>query len=485
MSLKSFRSIRSLTGNMASREASDLKIRAAESTSVAVASGKFKGEGQKAATNETNEIAFEKLQKILKTIKSVKDEEIIAKVVALKIPSNPANLRKVTNMLVDKAISTSRVVLSICNVLAQLPLQSNPPINRTEFMTQVKISYQKQLRNFTKRSSKSFDAEEANQFAHLLAMLLKSSAIGNEEFSSIIENLVEDASDLNNVTLDMILRIFKEIGDDLNQIQGQSLDNVELLLRALSTEAPKKAKKVIKEILSLLKRKQISAVKDSEKFEPPEQVQLPVEAFEPSQSAREGLSPSLNVTTKVLFTELLTNLLRRLQDDDEDLQSVFCNFIFANGSVDDLIQVLWKRILVKTDHVQLYASLFSVSSASRNVNEPLIEFLDRRVGTFTSIPDQHFTEPIRSKLSNVLMFIAHLYTLNFVPDIHLESLMRPAKHLSLETLHSLVAVLTPKIKDENVRMKAFLDGLEKLAHQSLMEALKDLNIDIKELKNEN
>lgn len=110
--------------------------------------------------------------------------------------------------------------------------------------------------------------------------------------------------------------------------------------------------------------------------------------------------------------------------------------------------------------MQLYASLCSV-----NFKKYLM-----------SISDQGYTEAIRSKLSNVLTFIAHLYTLNFVPDDDLVKLMRPAKHLSFEALHSLIAILTPKVKE------AFLTGLEKIAPERMMEALKDMKIESKELE---
>lgn len=223
-----------------------------------------------------------------------KDEEIIDEVIALKIPNNPANMRKVAYMLVDKSIFTPSAVLSIC--LARFPLQSIPPIDRKEFMAHVKISYLKQIRSFAKRSIKSFNAEEANHFAHFLAALLKSSAIDNVNFVFIIENLIDDASDFNNVALDMILRIFKAVGDDLSHIRGQIYDNVGLSLRKISTGAPKKAKKVIKEILSLLER-----------------MHTRVEASERSQPTYEGLLSPLVVAKKVRFTELLTNLHANLK----------------------------------------------------------------------------------------------------------------------------------------------------------------------------
>lgn len=152
-------------------------------------------------------------------------------------------------------------------------------------------------------------------------------------------------------------------------------------------------------------------------------------------------------------------------------------------NIFEVIQALWKLIIIGSEP-EVCAKLCSEISTRQDFQEHFVNFLHRRNITFRSIKKEDFTEAIKTRLANVIAFIAELFNKGFVGDDVLESWiqLKLARQLSTTSLDTLILTITLKVNEsENVRLKASMLNLEGIAHERSMEALQELKEDIEEI----
>lgn len=153
---------------------------------------------------------------------------------------------------------------------------------------------------------------------------------------------------------------------------------------------------------------------------------------------------------------------------------------------NEFAQLIMKCMLMRPGKEAVYAELCNQmrlkSQQDRSFTDVILDYFRSRIFTFNSLKKEEFTETVRSRLAIVMIFIGELYQRDFMSDEDFEVLIKPAKHLSFDSLSKLVSIIASKINEgNNVRLMALLITFEDISHERVMDFWKELKDDIVEI----
>jgi hypothetical protein len=137
--------------------------------------------------------------------------------------------------------------------------------------------------------------------------------------------------------------------------------------------------------------------------------------------------------------------LQRLMKDSETIAIV-------------VIRKIWEVVILKPELISLCAKLTNQMSIAELMQddgtklkfaELLIQFLTHRQATFTSIPTDQFNDKIKSRLGQVVTFVAELYQLDMVSDDFMELWFdeKLIENLTVVYATEISAVISEKINE--------------------------------------
>lgn len=167
---------------------------------------------------------IEEFQKIVNRMNFGNHVAIIAEIVALKIPSNEKNLKKIANTLMSTVLQKPDLNPCACEILAKLPESLIPKIDKTQLKEQIKTSLMKQFENI---KSGAVD-QKTKQFVEFTKELHLRTLIGDEEIKEIIERLALSSRDNAKDGLELLINIIMTFDDNI--VKRLNLSEAEITL---------------------------------------------------------------------------------------------------------------------------------------------------------------------------------------------------------------------------------------------------------------